>query len=79
MKNQKLKATIKLKKTQQPEQVVYREDLFLQKEFTLDEWDKAKFKHPFRAKFRVIKFKVKDFFEAKFWECRHFLNHLMNK
>jgi hypothetical protein len=46
-KNHKLKATIKLKQKQQKDSVIYYDDLLQQKEFSLEDWRKAKRKYPF--------------------------------
>ena len=51
MKNQNLKATLRLVKKQQ-EPVLYYEDLLKQKEFSLEDWRKAKRKHPICTWFR---------------------------
>ena len=65
MKNQKLKATIKLVKKDQPKtEVKYVEDLLKQEEFTLEELFAAKHKHPFRLWFRKQKFLLTDSIET---------------
>lgn len=47
-----MKTSVKPKPKQAQDQVLYYEDLLQQKEFSLEDWRKAKRKHPFRFWFR---------------------------
>ena len=65
MKNQKPKATIKLVKKDQPKtEVKYVEDLLKQEEFTLEELQAAKHKHPFKHWLKSQQFLVSDAIET---------------
>jgi hypothetical protein len=59
--------------------VLYYEDLLQQKEFSLEDWRKAKRKRSVRFFINSTKFAIKTFIEEKFWQTKRFLSCLCNK
>lgn len=65
MKNQKLKATIKLvKKDQHKDKPVYVEDLLTREQFTVEELQAATHKHPVKHWLKSQQFLVSDAIET---------------